>query len=659
MRKVICSLALFCVTTCSSAQGDVDIFEMSLEELLQIKIATKQEQTIYSSPSSVYVINRQQIEAMGVQNLQALLNFVPGFQSTRDVEQGTANRVSARGRSTALSESVLVQIDGQKINDLYTGGISIINRLVDLGNVDHIEVIRGPGSALYGGNAFLGVINIVTRSGHNEARLTFGEPNGVSSKLAYSHQMSPGHRIDMYLSHFDDQGDEYHITDLYGISEQVQDPVNGTDLYLKYAMHDWRFTGRYMQRQLQDFLGLGSIGNDVTNEKTRQWSLSAEYQGSFSEQLNYDVSLFHTRDRWQTIALLIPENVEISPGFALSNDFIGGPFLTSQSNEAALNVSYEVNEENLFSFGASYVEAKITDVYTSTTHDLFTLEEYESAVRLTGDDSFNVKESREISSFYLQHQLHINQQWELTAGLRYDNYSDFGSSTNPRLALVYKPKAKSSVKLMYGTAFRAPNFLELYDRNNYVDFGNINLNAEEVETAEISWLTTHNNWHFEVTVFNNAYKQLIRLDEPVESPENPFFAPSFTNNDGQSSRGIESEVLYRFNHHFTARLMWNWFSKNSDINTARNSGALILDYRYDKLQINLHGFYRGQNKAVANQDSFIIASINSRYQFSPQWSLNLKLDNVFDKRYRTQTILYEQGIENRGRQMSLGVAYRF
>jgi outer membrane receptor for ferrienterochelin and colicins len=69
------------------------------------------------------------------------------------------------------------------------------------------------------------------------------------------------------------------------------------------------------------------------------------------------------------------------------------------------------------------------------------------------------------------------------AGVRYDAYSDFGSSTNPRLALVWKQQAKSSIKLMYSIAFRAPNFLELYDRNNYVDFGNSNLNAEEVETT--------------------------------------------------------------------------------------------------------------------------------------------------------------------------------
>jgi len=522
MRKVICSLPLCFFSVCLSANEAFDIFELSLKELTQITIATKQNQTIYSSPSSVYVVDRQQLESMGIQSLQTLLNYVPGFQSTRDVEQGTANRISARGRSTALSESVLVQIDGQPINDLYTGGISIINRLLDLGNVDHIEIIRGPGSALYGSNAFLGVINIVTLSGHNEVKLAISNPNGVSSMLSYSKALPEEQSIDLYLSLFDNQGDDYHITDLYGISEKVRDPAKGADLYIKYAVYDWRFSGRYMQRRLEDFLGLGSIGNDVTNEKTQQWSFSADYQGSFSEKLNYDLSLYHSRDRWHAIALLIPDDVEISPGFALDTDFIGGPYLTSQNNKVSFDASYHIDDANVFSFGGSYVKSKITEVYTSTTHDLFTLDAYDAPILLSGDDAFNVKESREISSVYLQHQLHINAQWEATAGLRYDSYSDFGSSTNPRIALVYKPKDKSSIKLMYGTAFRAPNFLELYDRNNYVDFGNVNLKAEEVETAEVSWLTTQTNWHVEVTAFSNTFKQLIRLDAPVESPENPF-----------------------------------------------------------------------------------------------------------------------------------------
>lgn len=237
----------------------VDIFELGLTDLAQLQIATKQKQSIYSSPSSVYVLSRQQIKLMGVKTLQELLNFVPGFQSTRDVEQGTANRISARGRSTALSESVLVQINGQKINDLYTGGISILNRMLDLGNVDHIEIIRGPGSALYGSNAFLGVINIITTSGQNEFNVSASDAGTVISNFTYSIKPLDSHQLDLYLSAFKAKGESYDVTDLYGISERTKDPADGADVYLRYSFDNWLFTGRLMQRELEDFLAVSAV----------------------------------------------------------------------------------------------------------------------------------------------------------------------------------------------------------------------------------------------------------------------------------------------------------------------------------------------------------------------------------------------------------------
>jgi iron complex outermembrane receptor protein len=659
MYKTSCLITFFCCSFYAFPQDEVDIFSLSLGELTQINIATTQQQTIYSSPSSVYVITRQQIKNMGIQNLQTLLNFVPGFQSTRDVEQGTANRVSARGRSTALSESVLVQIDGKKINDLYTGGISILNRLLDIGNVEHIEIIRGPGSALYGSNAFLGVINIVTVSNHNEINLTATKPNKISSNISYSHQFSKNNFTDLYLSLFNDNGDNYHLTDINGISDKVSDPAKGIDIYLKHSLNNWLFTGRYMKRELQDFLSLGSIGNNINNEESQQWSFSAEYSGIISDKLSYNFLLSHSKDKWETLAVLIPKDVEIFPDFSLTNHFVGGPFLKSQNNNVSLNFTYQINNDHLLSFGASYEKAQIRDVYTATTHDLFTLDEYKESIKLTGDESFNDNKSRKVTSLYVQDQFHINEYWELTAGVRYDAYSDFGSSTNPRLALVWKQQEKSSIKLMYGTAFRAPNFLELYDRNNYVDFGNINLNAEEVETTEISWLNTHNNWHFEITAFSNIYKELIILDDPVEHPDNPFFAPSFTNNNDQKSRGVESELLYRFNNQLSIKLIWNLFSNDSDINIEKNTGAVVIDYHKEKLHINFHGFYRGKNPAVKNQSSYFVASANITHQMSTQLKLNLSLSNIFDEHYKTQSIIYEEGVDNRGRAVTFGVEYQF
>lgn len=657
MRYII--LLLLSYSYLSFAEDEIDLFSLDLADLAKIKIASKQEQTVYSSPSSVSVITRAQIQNMGITNLQTLLNFVQGFQSTRDIEQGTANRISVRGRSTALSESVLIQIDGKKINDLYTGGISILNRMLDLGFVKQIEIIRGPGSALYGSNAFLGVINIITEVESNEVSVAIDSIGGISSNISFNKHFDNDQQLNAYFSLFKQNGDEYFLTDLFGVSEQVKDPIQGADVYIKYQMDKLLFTGRYMQRQLDDFIALGSIGNNINNENTKQWSIAAEYENSITDKLNYHLLVSHSEDEWDTFALFIPKDIEISPDFSLDENFVGGPYLTSKRSKIALNLTYSLNENHFFSFGSAYEAAEITDVYTSTSHDLFTLENFDEVVKLTGDDSFNALNQRTITSLYAQDQIKLGHNVELTAGVRYDTYNDFGSSTNPRLALVWKPSNDNSFKLMYGTAFRAPNFLELYDRNNYADFGNINLNAEEVTTTEVAWLTNFANWHMEVTVFDNQFKQLIVLGEPVENPENPFFAPRFANTDSQKSRGVESLLQYKASQSFAVKFIWNWFTASSDINTAQNTGALILDYQRGDIQLNFASYYRGTNDFIENQQGYFISYANVSHLYSSNLRFSMAISNLFDEKFKTQSIVYPQGIDNRGRVFTFKTEYSF
>src|SRR5262245_31855354 len=98
-----------------------DLGQMPLTDLLNVdvSVASKVESSAADAPSTVTVFTQDEIRRMGVLTLQELINFVPGFQSTREVEQGWYDTIGARGRNTALSESVLVLVDGQRVNDLY------------------------------------------------------------------------------------------------------------------------------------------------------------------------------------------------------------------------------------------------------------------------------------------------------------------------------------------------------------------------------------------------------------------------------------------------------------------------------------------------------------------------------------------------------------
>jgi iron complex outermembrane receptor protein len=649
-------LVLILLITNASAQDSTDLYDLTLSELASIEIAAKHELSVYSSPSAVSVISRQQLKNLGINNLQHLLNYIPGFQTTRDVEQGTANRIIARGRSTALSESVLIQIDGNKINDLYTGGISIINRMLDLGNIARIEIIRGPGSALYGGNAFLGVINIITATSHNQVTLTSNSNGSIASQVMFTNQNK---NLNLYLSAFNDSGDEHQFTDLFGVNSKTSDPMKGHDLYVKYNLEHWRFFARHMQRQLDDFLPLGTIGDNISQENTQQWSLTALYENNINDKLSFDVKAHYSSDTWDSTVLLIPKGIEIAPEFSLTDDFVGGPFLKSKSIKLDSNINYQYSSSQDWSFGFSFEQAEITDVYTVTTHNLTTLEPYNNFTKLAGEDSFNILGEREISSFYFQSQSYLSKEWELTSGIRYDNYSDFGESFNPRIALIWKPDQKSSLKFLYGSAFRAPNFLELHDKNNYVDYGNMELSAEEVQTYEVVWLTTADNWHWEFTYFKNDFDHLIALGPPLLHEENPFFAPQFINQNNKNSQGFETELRVKINSQFTFLSNYTWFSDDSDINVSHSSATLVINYHYQNWNINANGYYRGHNKEVHLQDSYWVAGVNIRYQYSPQLTLTLKSDNSFDKKYNTTSILYPDGVPNRGHVLSFALEYLF
>ncbi len=135
---------------------EAELTELTFDELLQVTVATKNRKSLVQAPANVTLFTRRDIDNYGFDTLQQLLNFVPGFSTSRDIEQGTMHRISVRGRSTSLSESVLVLFNGQRLGDLYSGGATLLNRELSLSNVAKVEIIRGPGSALYGSKCVFG-----------------------------------------------------------------------------------------------------------------------------------------------------------------------------------------------------------------------------------------------------------------------------------------------------------------------------------------------------------------------------------------------------------------------------------------------------------------------------------------------------------------------
>lgn len=644
----------------SFAETTPNLGELSLEDLLEldVTVASKSKESIKDAPSSVSVFTQSDIRKMGIDKLEDLLNFVPGFQTTRDVEQGRTIRISSRGRGSALSESVLFLVNGQRMNDLYSGGVSLLNRSIPVENIKQVEIIRGPGSALYGSNAFLGVVNIVTLNNENNAQFNVGNLNSRSGSVNLSYADNDLN-LSMFVKGFSDDGQEYKdLKDAFGLKNTTKDPIQGFDLATTLKYKNLTINARHTERTLKDFLFFGSVSNNIANENPKQSSINFNYEQSILDNLTASLFGGYSNESWRAIGNNVPKGLTDKNLPNLKEDLISGPNLDSYNTNLGLDIRYQLLENNNLSFGTTIERAGQTKVVNLTNHNPITLDYYGRMTEVSDPAmTFNRLESRNIFGAYIQDKHSFGDFLNITAGLRVDSYSDFGTSINPRASIVYKTPFDSNVKLMYGKAFRAPNFLELYDKNNPVDFGNTALKPETVQTFEASYTQDLKFANGVATYFNNSITDLITLDKPVENKDNPLNAPRFINKGDQNISGLEFELNTAI---FTDLMLRGSYTHlfNKDLPVSNDFASLILNYKLYDFNFNVNGIFRGKIDSLAVQDPYFLLNSSIQYSLNDKVKLTLSGQNLMDTNYVTITKILPDGIANRGRTFNFGVMYQ-
>ena len=157
-------LMMFGIPGWAQERATVDLSKASLEDLMNVRVTSvsKKEEKLSHVPAAIFVITQEEIRRSGATNIPDLLRMVPGL----DVAQINANTwaVSARGFNGQIANKMLVMIDGRTVYDPSFSGVFWDSQDVVLEDIDRIEVIRGPGAAMWGTNAVNGVINIITKS---------------------------------------------------------------------------------------------------------------------------------------------------------------------------------------------------------------------------------------------------------------------------------------------------------------------------------------------------------------------------------------------------------------------------------------------------------------------------------------------------------------
>ncbi len=599
-----------------------EVLKIDLNDVVNITIATKNPKKLNTIPSSVTVFTAKQIRSMGIKSVQELLNFVPGFQSIREHSFNQGSTVSARGSSTPQSSyNILFMIDGHRLNDESTGGAMVANRYLSTANIEQIEIIRGPGSALYGTSAFSGVVNIKTKDKPlDDKNYQLFLAGGNLNSHEFHGQVSKQEEdwgVSLFGRSYDDNGQNYDVSGLSGRDAIDKDQ----EIYAKLRWQGLRVNLRYSEEVLKGFLGRGVGESDKIDQESAHIAYDFHDKTQDDWTLTLRGSFQHTSQGWYNINDQ-PNNVTIDDAFNLGFDS-----------------SYQVNQAHLLSVGMEWRYIRVTD-------------------------RIGLAANRDVLGVYLQDQYKINDQLELTLGLRYDRYSDAGETINPRFALVYNPDEQlgTTFKLMYGQAFRAPAIDQLTGFS-----GSPEIKSEQIKTLELAWLQDFSSdYHTSLTYFHNWSKNKVDL---LLTPGLNILNRRYGNLEGTlKTSGLEFEAQAQLTDELSLRSAYTYLltSEQNPRRVAKHMLSLIAMYQYQDLNINLNGYYHSKMEqettdGIVKLDDYWLLNANVRYQLTDWLTLVGQGHNLLDEYYTSSTKLDDrpEGVPNRGRTYSLGIEVAF
>jgi len=516
-----------------------------------VSIATGGRQAITRAPSSATVITAQDIKAMGATGLEQVLESVPGLHvSMNNIASGPI--YSFRGIHTTRNSEVLMLVNGMPITNVFAGDRSQMWGGMPLENVARIEVIRGPGSALYGADAFSGVINVITRTAADIKGSEYGARIGsFNTREAWIQHGGKLWELDaaFYLGAGNTDGQKGIIQKdaqtawdaIFGTKASLAPgPVNAQnksiDARADLSYGAWRLRSGYQQRELGSGAGLAAALDPNARIPESRLYLDASYEKT-GWSPNWDVSAvagyYDIKSNPANPAYtLFPAGAF---GGAFPNGMIGNPGHAEQHTHASVTAVYTGFEQHLLRAGTGH---RVDDLYQTQEFKNFdaNFAPLPGVIDASGNPAlvFLLPHKRSVTFAFAQDEYSFARDWTLTAGVRHDHYSDFGDTTNPRIALVWDASYNIVIKAMHGTAFRAPSFTELYNINNPVTIGNSRLKPETITTDELGFLWQPvNKLKTSLNFFQYHMRNIIL---PVGT--------TYLNSGGQTGRGFEFEATF-------------------------------------------------------------------------------------------------------------------
>lgn len=611
------SLALtLCILSAISSSGYAaeksDMITYSLDEV--VVTATKTELTQKENPRSVEVITKEDIQNTGAISVKDALRTATNIDIV-SVNHGGGENISIRGGDT---DGVLILVNGRRVageNYFMSQGSNAyaLDRL-NLSNVDHIEILRGPASAIYGSGAMSGVINIITKKSE-KPEFSVGVATGTNEMSNYYHY-DTGKNGKVSVN-FDVNFSKLRNIDSKAGKNLLHGPKQAYNLNLDYEMDE--------NNNLNLML---DYAKDNLETRMRDFSVSS----SAPDDLKYPITSF-TSER-KTIALTY-DGKNSNSDYSLSASY-------SQLNRDPYAADTPgTNEKKYKSYN---IEARDT-IRTSDNNKLIFGGEYrgDKASIYSGD---NTVKNTDQYSLYLYDEYRVDNKLLLTPAIRYDYHKSFGSHTSPNLGATYFISDKSRFKANYGTSYRAPSVDELYGAFTHGGIwggmaivGNPDLKPEKSKGWEISYEQEFGDTtSAKLTYFDNKKEDAISYKIEMALPSQ---MGKFYNIDSTSSKGVEFEIKHDFGKGFTLVGNYNWLDSVDDTTgerlnyNARNTYMAKLMWTEPiKKEWNITAWNKWYTDFQYDSDT--VYSVNTfNFTVTKRWGDKYRvfagIDNVFNK----------------------------
>ena len=611
-------LSFFLVQICSAQEVKFDLGEV-------VVTATKTEYPVISLPTGVEIITEEDIKNSTAQSVSELLKYLPGVTVHDSYGYGIEPTVILRGFDSEVY--TLVMVDGMPFNTLSSGQQYI--DLIPLSNIERIEIIKGPASALWGGNACGGVINIITKDAEPKLKAGIKVTVGPDRMrhFRYFIQSPFPEKIGFIFSGENKKGD--------GFRE-----------------HSSYTTGSYLlklQRKTEDYNASLTLSSSEKEQEYPSWIKEKEWEAGEIHKAPYAWCNGKRRVNYikAKFEKFLGEDSKITPYFHFYNRKYNYLYYKYDPDRR------DITDEKRYDFGLQY-EKGISNHSLIAGIEMSNGNIDQNYKKVTDEIIRKVDTDVNKYAVYMQDLWKISEKWEIHLGLRYD-YVKFDNTGykgaisdestmedwSPKFGITYKATDNVSIYSSFGRAFKPPNTYAMYMSM----YRNPDLKAETATNYELGIKSIFENFAFNLSAFVTDVENLIQLDEDKKKYENV----------GEVwQEGIEMEASYRIKKGLIATLGADWIKAKIEKYPSEPSyegnylryvpkwkASLGLQYNHDSgffcsISGRWIGPYYMHNNNATKYEGHNVWDLKLGYEKSLKkcdlmWTLSI--NNIFDTKY--------------------------